>query len=169
MRRSFTVVLLAATLTGCGIGGTDRIGVSRGGSSGILIHYVPCPGEVVTRLAILGNTGGISYSGGNDQPGGDPDDDEYIIWQAASSGSTDTVFDTGRAPPGFVEEIPLTVPLAEEGELAVFVGSRSDGLQGVQIGIDLDDLRPGRIVSNLSSDPLGRASFERMARETCEG
>jgi hypothetical protein len=154
--------------TGCGLFKEGkRLGVSRTEGGGLRIHFVPCPGEVVTRVAFLSQVGGgIATSTGSDEPGGDPDDDEIVEWDVASSGSTLTTFEVGATPDGFTQVVPLSGPPSSFGGTGVFVGYRGDGLRSVEIGFDLDDVTGSTI---LTLDGAKDAeTFRRDGEAVCE-
>ena len=162
------LALAAFAMAGCGLlEDAKKVGVSPEGS-GLRIHFVPCPGQAVTRVAMLTNVGtGISTYSGGDEPG-DPDDDEIVEWQvAAPSGSSLTEFDVGTTPSGFTEEIRLAEPVSSYDSVAVFVGySAGGGLAAIQIGFDTENLESGKIYSvDGAVDP---AVFRRDALANCE-
>lgn len=147
-----------------------RLGASSTDGGGLRIHFVPCPGEVVTRVAMLSHIGtGISVSTGSDRPGGDPDDDEVVEWEIASPGSSATTFEVGATPEGFAEVTSLSGPPESfDGILdgvGVFVGYSGDTVGGIQIGFDLDDLTTTSILTlDGSKDP---ETFRREGQAVC--
>jgi hypothetical protein len=169
-RLSIAVLLLVVmtSLTGCSLfPGAKRLGVSASPSGGVRVHFVPCPGEVVTKVAYLeGVGGGFSAETGNDQPADDPDDDEILRWLAvAPSGSEERTFDIGVTPPGFAEELPLDQDPRTVSAPAAFVAYRGREIGSLEIGFDVDDLERGSILTlGGRKDP---ATFEREALESC--
>ncbi|MGH2685871.1 MAG: hypothetical protein ACRDJP_10450 [Actinomycetota bacterium] len=162
------LVLALATLGSCGLlEDAKKVGVSPEGG-GLRIHFAPCPGETVTRVAMLTNVGtGISTYRGGEEPG-DPDDDEIVEWQvAAPSGSTLTEFDVGTTPSGFTEEIRLAEPVSSYDSVAVFIGYRAgEELAAIQIGFDTENLESGKIYSvDGAVDP---EVFRQNAAASCE-
>lgn len=165
--RWLALVALALLLTACGAGGIARIGISRGGPNGVRIHFIACPGERVTKIALLGRAESQGFSIGSDEPGG-PEDDEFAAWQIRASGDSDlSAFDVGNTPPGFVEEVPLTEPVPEvDGGHAAFIGFDRGGLRSAQMAFDLDELVPDSITT--SNGVVSPAEYERSARADCE-
>jgi hypothetical protein len=164
--RSLALVLCLAASCSLFADG-KRIGVSRTEGGGLRIHYVPCPGEVVTRVAMLSQVGsGIATVTGDDEPGDDPDDDEIVEWHIASPGSELEVFEVGATPDGFAEVVPLSTPVSSFGGVAVFVGARRDGLRSVEIGFDLDDVTPTAILTLDGSKDS--ETFRREGAAACE-
>lgn len=161
--------LVACLVTGCGVfEEANRLGVSASGEGGVRAHFVPCPGQAVTRVALLGNVGsGVHLETGNDRPGDDPDDDEVILWSVASPGSPDTTFEIGSTPPGFVEEIPLDGRPTDHDDIGVFVGygTADGGLASLEIGFDSDMLEADRILT--FGDLKDPDTFRRDAEALC--
>ena len=169
--RSIVAGLIALTLGACGLfEDANRLGVSAEGEGDVRAHFVPCPGQAVTRVALLSQVGsGVHLETGDDQPGDDPEDDEVVIWSVgAAAGSPETTFQMGVTPPGFTDEIPLVGRPADHSGIAAFVGYRSadGGLASLQIGFDIDDLESDRILT--LSDFKDPATFQSDGRALCE-
>lgn len=168
-RTLVTLLFLVALATGgCSlIPGAKRLGVSAGPDGGVRVHFVPCPGEVVTKVAYLAKVGsGFSSESGNDTPADDPDDDEELVWLAvAPSGSDLRTFDIGIAPRGFTEQLPLAEAAGSVDSPAAWIAYRGEGIGSFEIGFDVDDLEPGSILTLDGRKDL--ATFEREGRESC--
>ena len=169
--RRWAPTLLALSLlsmTGCSLfKGVDRLGVSEGPDGGVRIHFVPCPGQVVTRVALIaGDEGGFSAEVGNDEPADDEDENDRSVWQiAAPDGSPERVFDVGVTPAGFVEELPLQGSPETLTGLGAFVGYGNGASASIQIGFDADDLTEESIQTlEGQKDP---ATFERDGLASC--
>jgi hypothetical protein len=161
------LTVAALALSSCSlIPGSQRLGVSAGPGGGVRVHFVPCPGQTVTKVAYLGNVGsGFSSETGNDEPADDPDDDEVVLWLVTSAGSTESTFDIGDRLPGFTQQVPLQGAPSEVDAPAVFVGYQGDGLGSLEIGFPYDDLEPNRILT--LEDYKDPAEFRADAEATC--
>lgn len=162
------LALVALTLTSCSLfPGSQRLGVSAGPGGGVRVHFVPCPGETVTKVAYLGNVGtGFASETGNDEPADDPDDDEVVLWLATSAGSTESTFEIGVTPPGFTEELRLQGAPSEANAPAAFVGYQGDGVGSLEIGFPYEDLEPNRILT--LEDYKDPAEFQADAEASCD-
>lgn len=162
------VAFLAVVMSGCSLfPGAQRLGVSAGPEGGVRVHFVPCPGEVVTKVGYLAHVGaGFSSETGNDTPADDPDDDEELVWLvSARSGSTARTFDIGVTPQGFTEQLALDEAPAAVDAPAAWIAYRGEGVGSLEIGFDVDDLEPGSILTLEGRKDL--ATFEREGAESC--
>ena len=163
------VTLVIPVLGACSLfPGAQRLGVSAGPNGGVRVHFVPCPGEVVTKVAYLAHVGaGFSSETGNDTPADDPEDDEQLVWLAtAPAGSTARAFDIGVTPQGFTEKLPLGGSPTAVDAPAAFIAYRGDGIGSYEIGFDVDDLEPGSILTLDGRKDL--ATFEAEGEESCD-
>jgi hypothetical protein len=123
-----------------------RVGVSAGRGSEIVVHYVLCQGEVVTRVTLFSL--------------------HTVVWDITSRpGSRDGVFRAGSPPSGFVERIPFREVEASES-LTARVEARRGGIT-VTSSLGFDPVRlPTRsiLTSGGVKDPT---IFERDALATC--
>ena len=171
LRRLLPALAAAALVTGSCSGlfeDSKRIGVSGSGDA-LRAHFVPCPGQLVSRVALLDGTGGgFATETGNDTPGDDEDDDEVVVWSVgAPEGSSDTTFDIGGTPPGFVVEVPLTQPISTYGDIGVFIGFRGGGtVASVEIGFDPGDVPSGAILT--LGGEVDPETFQREALAVCD-
>jgi hypothetical protein len=135
-------------LSSCGLfEQARRVGVSAGGGSEIVVHYVHCPNEVVTRVTLFSP--------------------QAIVWDIASRpGSRDGVFRAGSPPSGFVERVPFREALATDS-LTARVEARRGGITLTSsLGFDPVRLPAGSILTlGGVKDPT---IFERDALATCE-
>ena len=125
-----------------------RLGVSDEGGAEIVVHFVHCPGEVVTRVTLSSL--------------------HAVVWDITSRpGSRAGVFRTGSPPTGFVERVPFREVLARES-LTARVEARRGGIT-LTSSLGFDPVRlPTRsiLTSGGVKDPT---IFERDALASCEG
>lgn len=151
-RRAAAWGTIAMLLAGCGLfEQIQRIGVSTEGEGpGLLVHHVPCPGEVLTGITLAV---------------GDPEEGGAVLWQVRGTGGGGP-YPVGTTPPGF-EETVLLREIPPGTQLHLEVATRQGALTRTSsLSFDPASLEAGRILTlGGTKDP---ATFERDARETCE-
>ncbi len=128
----------------------EAVGVSLSEGGNIEIHYVLCPGERITGVWLVETEGGVI---------GDADD--KTLWRIASSGSTDSKFEVGQLPDGFIQVAPLRQKPSHQQLLGVLVDTtRVENLSTFTV----DKLKPGRIWifdKNMSPETFADEAVER--------
>ena len=169
VRRILAPLALASlALVGCSLfPGAKRLGVSAAPDGGVLVHFVACPGETVTKVAYMESVGGgFSVETGNDEPADDPENDEILVWLVTSPGSDERTFEIGVKPPGFTEELPLNEDPRAVDAPGAFVAYGGDGIGSLEIGFDVDDLETNTILTlNGYVDP---ATFQSEGAASCD-
>ena len=137
----------------------DRIGISRGSSGDIHVHYVPCPSERIWAVRLEAVVDG---GPGTERP-------SVGLWEIRStSGSTADTYVVGETPEGFSETTPFSGSLPPDNLLVLFDIGPDSGEWGVALEFNDGDLREDRILVD-SRDPtyLEPSEFTRAARDSC--
>jgi hypothetical protein len=147
-------LLLMLVLTSCDeFPANSKLGVSIDPQDVLSIHFIACPGELVTDLSVVVLEG--AFVG---------DENDEILWEISSSpgGSLPLVLQYGDVPPGFAETVQAQPLPPSEIQLGINVNTMSSGSAVV---FDVGGLSEGRAFSDGAS--LDFTEFERRAREAC--
>jgi hypothetical protein len=147
------LAVTAVGLSACDLlASIQRLGVSPDETGTVLVHYVPCSGETITRVTVFAG----------DEETGD------ILWEArGESGPGTQVFPVGTPPEGLSDTALLTGPLPTGVEVTVEIEARAGrSTQTTSLGFDPAGLDAGKVFTlGGMKDP---ATYERDALETCE-
>ncbi len=153
------MIVISALLPGCDPGNAyQAIGVSRAEGGEAQIHYVPCPGEVVTDVSVVLPNG---IAG---------DSNDVVLWATHSdTGSKDSVFAVGSTPPGFTLVVPLDQPLPEATSVTAIVST--DRVNDVTVEYSGNELRTDLVLTGRSTEDhneyVPSAAFESRALSAC--
>jgi hypothetical protein len=143
--------LAVPVLAGCGVlEQVQRVGVSAGSDgSGILVHHVPCPDEILTGITL-----GL----------GDPEEGGAVLWQVTGAGGRGP-YTVGETPPGFTESVPFQEPPAGAQVTLEIATQQGAVTRTSSLTFDPASLEPDLIFTlGGEKDP---ATFESDALETC--
>ncbi len=127
-------MVLAAMLVGCERQTADElisVGVSQTGKP--VIVWYRCDSQMISRVRLV-------------LPNGNPgDENDEILWEITSTGSSADRFTIGETPPGFREVVPLTQVLAKDESVTALV--YVDGLV-VPMAFSRNELKPGLVLTH---------------------